>query len=134
MRVAAIVLVLCVVAVMTAGAQVTVVRQGEENAFITIAKSTAWGGLGGLVLGGAVALIADENQDDILKWFFVGGVCGGLGYGIYHVATRDHPSSALLRIDQDGVDWNIPVVAFRPVVNAESRNHEAGVTLLHVSF
>ncbi len=62
MRVAAIVLVLCVVTVMTAGAQVTVVRQGEENAFLTIAKSTAWGGLGGLVLGGAVALIADDNQ------------------------------------------------------------------------
>jgi hypothetical protein len=134
MRVAAIVIVVCALAVVSASAQVTVVRESDENPVVTIAKSTAWGGLAGLTLGAAVALIADENQDNIVKWFFVGGVFGGFGYGIYHVATREHPSTALLRIDRDGVEWNIPGVAFRPSVGPGSRMATAGVTFLQVSF
>lgn len=134
MRVAVIVLLLCVVLVVTASAQVSVVREGEENPVITVAKSTAWGGLAGLVLGGAVALVADENQDDIMKWFFVGGVFGGFGYGIYHVAAREHPTTALLRIDRDGVDWNVPSVAFRQRIDGGYRDPGTAVMLLRVSF
>lgn len=134
MRTVVIVVALCAFAVITASAQVSVVREGEENPVVTIAKSTAWGAVAGLAMGAAVALIAGENEDDIVKWFFVGGVFGGFGYGIYHVATREHPSTALLRIDGDGMDWNIPAVAFRAPAGAQSRDARARVTLLHVSF
>ena len=134
MRVAVIVLLLCAVMVVTTNAQVSVVREGEENPVITVAKSTAWGALAGLVLGGAVALVADENQENITKWFFVGGVFGGFGYGIYHVATREHTTTALLRIDGDGVDWSVPSVACRQRTDGGYRDPGAAVTLLSVSF
>jgi hypothetical protein len=120
--------------VVTANAQVSVVREGEENPVVTVAKSTAWGALAGLALGVAVALVADENQENITKWFFVGGVFGGFGYGIYHVATREHPTTALLRIDRDGVDWSVPSVAFRQRIDGGYRDPGAAVTLLRVGF
>jgi hypothetical protein len=134
MRVAALVLLVCLTTVITSSAQVTVVREGEENPVITIAKSTAWGGLAGLVLGTAVALVAEENEGDIIKWFFVGGTFGGFTYGVIHTVTRERPSTALLRMDREGLDWNVPSVALRRSVVGEYRSAEAAVTLFHLSF
>ena len=134
MRVAVVALVLCVVTAVSSSAQVTVERQGDENPVVTIAKSVMWGGLAGAVLGGAVALIAEENEEDIVKWFFVGGTFAGLGYGIYHVSTREKPSSALLRIDGDGLDWNVPSVTFARELDSKNRGLRGTVTLVGVRF
>lgn len=73
-----------------AHAAVNVERQGAENPILEVAKSTVWGGLGGLVLGSAIALVNtdNENNGDIIKWSFVAGTFLGCGYGIYHVSTR----------------------------------------------
>lgn len=79
-------------------AQVEVHRQGEENPVLTVSKSIVYGGLAGLVLGGALALAVEENEGDIVKWFFVGGTFAGFGAGVYHVTHRAQPSAALFQI------------------------------------
>ena len=77
-------------------------RQGSENPVSEVAKSTIFGALGGLALGGAIALVASGNNDaDIVKWSFVSGTFIGFGYGIYHVVTR--PKTTALIEFQDGV-------------------------------
>jgi hypothetical protein len=82
-------------------AQVQVVRSGQENPMVTIGKSTLYGGATGLLVGLALSLVVDEDTGTVLKWGFVGGTLGGLMFGIYHVATRPQPSSALLQFDSD---------------------------------
>ncbi len=134
MRIAIATLVLCLIAVSVTCAQVSVERHGEENPVITIAKATFWGGVTGVVLGLAVALVAQENEENIVRWFFVGGVFGGFGYGIYHVATREKPSTALLQLDGEGLDWNVPSVAFERSLGEGPRESHASLTLLRVSF
>jgi len=91
-------------------AQVEVQRRGEENPVLTVSKSIVYGGLAGLVLGGALALAVDDNQDDIVKWFFVGGTFAGFGAGVYHVAHRPGPSSALLQLSPEGMTTAMPDV------------------------
>lgn len=77
-------------------------RQGSENPVSEVAKSTIFGALAGLALGGAIALVANGNDDaDIVKWSFVSGTFIGFGYGIYHVATR--PKTTALIEFQGGV-------------------------------
>jgi hypothetical protein len=134
MRVVVVALLLCAVTAVASNAQVTVEREGDENPVMTIAKSVLWGGLAGVVLGGAVALVAEQNEEDIVKWFFVGGTFAGLGYGIYHVSTREKPSSALLRIDGDGLDWGFPSVALERGLDRGRRGIRGTVTLVDVSF
>ncbi len=80
-----------------AHAAVNVQRQGSENPMIEVAKTTVWGALGGLVVGGAIALANgdSDNNGDIVRWSVVGGTFLGLGYGIYHVTHRP-PATALI--------------------------------------
>jgi hypothetical protein len=85
-----------------AAAAPVIERQGSENPVSEVAKSTIFGALGGLALGGAIALVSNGNNDgDIVKWGFVSGTFIGFGYGIYHVATRPK-TTALLEL-RDGV-------------------------------
>ncbi len=81
----------------SAHAAVNVQREGSENPMIEVAKTTCWGMLGGLVIGGAIALANGEsdNNGDIVRWSVVGGTFLGLGYGIYHVTHRP-PVTALI--------------------------------------
>jgi hypothetical protein len=78
-----------------ARAAVNVEREGSENPVLEVAKSTLYGGLGGLVVGIAIALVAEGDGGDIIKWSYVGGTFLGLGYGIYHVSTRPQPTALL---------------------------------------
>jgi len=80
-----------------AQAAVNIERQGAENPVLEVAKSTVWGGLGGLVLGGAIALIDTESSSggDVVRWCFVGGTLVGFGYGIYHVSHRPQATALL---------------------------------------
>jgi hypothetical protein len=125
----ALAVVLCALAVAPAGAQVTVVRDGSENPMKEIATSTIYGGLAGLLLGGATALAVEENEDSIVKWFFVGGTFFGFGYGIYHVSRRPEPH-ALLRLDDGEPTIGVPI----PRVSFSARDAGLSMTLLSVSF
>lgn len=112
-------------------AQVTVTRSGSENPMKEIATSTIYGGLAGLVLGGATALAVEENEDSIVKWFFVGGTFFGFGYGIYHVSSRPEPQ-ALVGVGSDGrARLSVPL----PGVTLGRRGDATvSVTLLSFSF
>ena len=134
MRCLTLVFFCALLAVAPSDAQVTVVREGQENPVVTVAKSTLWGGLAGLVLGSAIALAVEENEDDIVKWFFVGGTIGGFGFGIYHVATRERPASALLQIDGEGPVIRAPVVFVRSAGGGTTQTIRTGVTLVDWRF
>jgi hypothetical protein len=95
-------ILLCVTLALTvlapaARGDVDVEREGSENPVLEVAKSTLWGALAGLVVGGAIALIDSDNDHngDIVRWGFVGGTFLGMGYGIYHVSTRPEPTAML---------------------------------------
>jgi hypothetical protein len=104
----ALLLLLLILAPRDAGAQVVISREGAENPAVSITKSIFWGGLGGLILGGAIALVAEDNEGDIIKWSFVGGTAAGLAVGIWHVATRPQPSSALLDVGPEKTRVALP--------------------------
>jgi hypothetical protein len=93
-------------------AQVVVNRQGDENPAISITKSIFWGGLGGLVLGSAIALAVDDNEGDIIKWSFVGGTFAGLAVGIWHVTNRPEPQGAMLDLTPEGARLAAPSFSF----------------------
>lgn len=117
-------------------AQVQVVRTGQENPVITIGKSTLYGGATGLLLGLALSLVVDEDTGDIVKWSFVGGTFGGFLVGIYHVASRPQPSSALLQFDSSRlvkVALPQPHVRFRSAKDG-SRHRELEVSLVSITL
>ena len=72
-------------------------RQGSENPFIEVMNTTRWGAMGGLLIGGAIALAADNGGEPV-RWGIVVGTFAGLTYGIVQVATRAQPR-ALLEFD-----------------------------------
>jgi hypothetical protein len=111
LRAAWLVLFLCAAAPRPGAAAVNVERSSSENPMVEVARSTIYGGLTGLLLGGALALAVDDNKDsDYLKWGFVAGTFFGFGYGLQNVATR--PSAqALLEIDGGAPAWRVPEIA-----------------------
>ncbi len=51
---------------------------------MTVARNTVLGGVTGLVLGGTLTLVVDEDQrDDVVRWGVVIGTFGGFGLGIW---------------------------------------------------
>ena len=130
MRTIAAVLFVLLLFPVVSKAQVTVVREGSENPVLTVAKSIFWGGVAGLMLGGATALVVDDNKSDVVKWFFVGGTFAGFGFGVYHVLNRERPSSAMFRIDERGpaIDW--PEVA----LTREEEGWRADALILAIDF
>lgn len=88
-----------------AGAQIVEQRSGDANPMVSVFKSTVYGGLAGLTLGLAVELVDDDSDGDAVKWGFVSGTFFGFGYGVYHVATRPGPGSAMLEGGPSG--WQV---------------------------
>lgn len=121
----ALLLLLLILAPRSAEAQVVVSRAGEENPAVSITKSIFWGGLGGLILGGAIALVAEDNEGDIIKWSFVGGTAAGLAVGIWHVASRPQPSAALFEIRPEGTRVAFPRPAWERRVDPLGENKKA---------
>lgn len=98
-----------------AHAAVTTVREDAESPFVSVAKSTFYGSLFGTAIGCAILLIADGDDDDIFKVSFVGGTALGLGYGLYHVATRpSDTTAALLRLEGGSPAVGLPAFKIRP--------------------
>ncbi len=117
-----------------AAAQVRVERKGEENPAITITKSILYGGLAGLMLGGATALAVEKNEAEIVKWFAVGGVFGGLAVGVLHVATRPEPTVGLVQKDGDRLTLNVPSINVYQAGNAIKPRKGVHVTLFSTGF
>ena len=134
----ALLLLLLVLVPRGGSAQVIVSREGTENPAISITKSIFWGGLGGLILGGAIALVAEDNEGEIIKWSFVGGTAAGLAVGIWHVATRPQPSAALLETGPAGTRVAMPHPAWEskrdPLGTLEEADRSARLALARISF
>ncbi len=64
-----------------------------DNSFNEIAKTTVLGAAAGLVVGSAIALLADDGEP--VKWGFVIGTFGGLAYG---VANQNRSSASLIEL------------------------------------
>jgi hypothetical protein len=89
--------------VVPAAADVNVSRTGSENPVQEVAKSIFWGGIAGLMVGGALAVATSDsdNDGDYIRAGFVGGVLFGAAFGIYHVTSRPR---ALLEIEHGQVN------------------------------
>jgi hypothetical protein len=134
MRVLILVFVLLAFFAVDTHADVDVVRVGVENPMITVAKATFWGALTGLLLGGAIALIAEDNEDDIIKWSLVAGTFGGFAFGIYHVATRPSGESSLLELDGDGLALSLPTVDIGWTGDEDRRHLNTKMTVFSYTF
>ncbi len=86
-------------------AQTRVERQSSENPMVEVFRSTIYGGLAGLVVGSAIALVDESHSGNAVKWGFVGGTFLGLGYGLYYVSTRPQPR-AMLEVGPGGLRVN----------------------------
>ena len=116
------------------GQQVQIVRDDSESPVVSVAKSTLYGGLAGMVVGLALMLVITDNRGDAFKWSFVGGTAIGLGYGIYHVASRPSATAknALFRIEGNEVAGiNLPIPALK-TDNGNVKGVE--LSILSVSF
>ena len=64
-----------------------------ENSFNEVAKTTVLGAAAGLVVGGAIAWLAEDGEP--FKLGFVIGTFAGLGYGLYNV---NKPTASLIEL------------------------------------
>lgn len=79
-------------------AQVVEAREGQSNPAAVLFRATLYGAGTGLALGGAYALIADDDDPgtgEILKWGISGGAAAGFLIGLIHVATRSDPEGSV---------------------------------------
>ena len=83
--------------------------EGQESPVATIGKSTFYGALTGLLVGGAAALVSGGSAGETMKWSFVAGTAVGFAYGVYDVNTRPEPKSAMLSLNSSGsATFNLP--------------------------
>lgn len=78
----------------SAQGQVIEERKGEANPGPVIFRSTAYGAATGLVLGGAYALVEDDEDletGEILKWGVASGAAAGALIGLIYVIARPEP-------------------------------------------
>ena len=101
-------LVVAPLATLPALAAVNVERHGAENPMVEISRSIMYGGLAGLLVGGAIALAdEDDNNTDPVRWGLVAGVATGAALGLYWVMSRPQPSAAL-ELDSDSASLSLP--------------------------
>lgn len=107
-----------------AAAAVNVNRHGDENPMVEVARSVFYGGLAGLMVGGAIAWASESNNSgDIVRWSFVGGTVLGLGFGMYYVTNRPQ---ALIEIEDGQTKLGLAM--------PEMTSTGARVTLLRAAF
>ena len=107
-------------------AGVNVNRGGDENPMKEVAKSVIYGGMAGLVIGGAIAWASESGDGGAVRWGFVTGTFVGLGMGIWWVTKRPSASAA---IEWKGGELRAQLPT--PGVGAEG---QAQLTLARVRF
>lgn len=78
-------------------AQVIEKRDDDANPAIVIFRATLFGAGTGLLLGGAYALVEEDDDlstGEILKWGAAGGAAGGAIVGLLHWMTRSEPEGS----------------------------------------
>lgn len=141
----AIVLGIALACVLQSHASAQVVEQREEkNPGGIIFKSILYGAGSGLLLGGAYALIEDDEDidtADCLKWGAAIGAGGGLAIGLIYLATRPEPKGDVEEIGATRDDEDDFQVALQPglTFNARQYRPESGrvplqVQVVHASF
>ena len=105
---------------------VSISRTGAENPVLEVAKSTYWGAVAGLVLGGAVSLAKEKHTLAPLRWGIAMGAFGGFGAGVYFVANRPVPS-AMFELRDGVLTPAAGLTAFEPIPGG-ARLHAVGVT------
>ncbi len=108
--------------------------QNGDDPVRTIAKSTFWGGVTGLALGGAIALVSDGDETDIITWGLVIGVFGGFGFGVYHVLSNQHRSYGLLEYDSGKLSLRVPDLALGREGPLDDKRLCSRVTLFAAGF
>ena len=68
----------------------------QDNPVVEVARSTLYGGLAGLALGLAAALVVDDSGEAV-KWGFVIGTFGGFIWGVVH-QTRSSSQLSVLEV------------------------------------
>jgi len=108
-------------------AQVVEGRDSEANPASVIFRSTLYGAGTGLALGGAYALVNDDDDTgDILRWGVATGAAAGLLIGLVHIATRSEPEEdtngvGMLRFDGAGVGLSMDGVLSTRMVRLPDR-------------
>ncbi|MFN0151356.1 MAG: hypothetical protein ACKVU1_11695 [bacterium] len=121
-----------VFALLLAGAPGVPVRQAHagDKGMASIGKNAIYGALTGLLLGGVVALVSDEDsRDDAIRWGVVIGTFGGVAYGIYDVSKGDDqavgpvaaPDAIALQMTKPGVIGSARGAHFRPAYDGMAR-------------
>ena len=107
-------LALCAVPA-TGLAGINVERHGTENPVVEVFKSTLYGALAGVVVGGAVVLAVNDGDSaaEIMRWSIVGGTMLGLGVGLYFVAKRPQPSG-MLELKDGALAIHLPTPQIEP--------------------
>ena len=92
-------------------------RAHSDEPLLSVVKNTLYGAMTGLVLGGVLTLVVDdEDRDDVVRWGVVIGTFGGFGFGIYEATRNDDLLSGPSR-GEDGpaeivrADWEAPLVS-----------------------
>ena len=94
-------------------AEVDIERGGVENPVVEVFRSTVYGALAGVAVGGAIALAVGSDADEILRWSIVGGTAVGLGAGVYFVSRRPQPA-AMLELKDGGLSLHPPTPQLEP--------------------
>ena len=94
-------------------ADVNVERGGVENPVVEVFRSTVYGALAGVAVGGAIALAVGSDAGEIMRWSIVGGTAIGLGTGIYFVSRRPQPA-AMLELKDGGLSFHPPTPQLEP--------------------
>lgn len=96
-----------------------------DDRMATIAKDTLYGGLIGLVLGGTLTLVVEEeDRDDVVRWGVVFGVFGGFFFGVYEASRSDdllsdfsEPGDPASRPEARRVNWGPLALRMDPLLN-----------------
>jgi len=124
-------------------AQVVEKREGEANPAAVLFRSTLYGAGTGLVLGGAYALVEEDDDPstgEILKWGTAGGAAAGFLIGLVYVITRSGPEgdaevTGVLQLERGDLGIAMPTILLaeqRDITGRSSRAAE--VNLVKVRF
>lgn len=118
-------------------AQVVEEREGQSNPAGVVFKSVLYGVGTGLLIGGAYALVEDDDDvdtEDILKWSAAIGAAGGAGVGLIYVATRPEPKGDVEEYGAAEREEDDFRVAVQPglTLNARQYRPNSGKVPLHL--
>lgn len=90
-------------------------EQGASNPGKVIFRTTLYGAATGLVLGGAYALVEEDDDlstGEILKWGVAGGAAAGFVIGLIYVVARPDPKGDIEDLEREGEEESSGIPTF----------------------